>query len=192
MNVNILNQCLNTRLVSPIYFGNDAVRLKLSGKQIDFDAKMKTCSKSNATQDDFEGALLFKLQGYSEWYNMDTLTTETNRNEATHVHMLVACKMKDSEPFVRVALIEHIDGFTWDEDKLKKLYDRNCGWLKKYNDATSYTWFIGDNMTLKTLFKARVLEGKFELGIVISEEKDDYAVRCKDQGSTLSETKAQI
>jgi hypothetical protein len=175
--VNIYNQCSNTRLASSVYFGNDTVSLNLSGEQIGFDTKMKTHSGSNVTQDDFVGALLFKLQRCSNWYNMSISTTETSENESTHVYMLAAWKVKNSTPFVRVALVEHAKEFTWDKYELQKLYDKNYGWLKKCDDVTSYTWFMGDNMALKTLFRARVLEGKFELGIVISEEKDGYAVR---------------
>jgi hypothetical protein len=70
-------------------------------------------------------------------------------------------------------LVEHAKEFTWNEDKLKKLYDANQGWLKKYDKTVSY-----DNMALKTTFKVEDLEGIFELSISISEEEGNmHAMR---------------
>jgi hypothetical protein len=176
--VNILNLCSNTKLVSSVYFGDNVVCSRLSERQIDIDAKMSVNLEINAIQDDFECALLFKLQRYSNWYNTDTLTTETNRNKTTHAYMLVAWKVKESTHFVRVALVEHIKEFAWNEEELRKLYDENRGWLKKCDNNASHTWLMDDGVILKTSFKVIGSEENFELRISISEEeKDDYAMR---------------
>jgi hypothetical protein len=181
--VTIYNQCSNTKLVSPVYFSNGMAYPKLSCQQIEIGTEMGACLEINATQYDFEGALLSKLKIYSnKQYNMGALTTETNKNEAAHVYMLAAWKVKDTKPFVRVVLIKHTKEFTWNEDKLKKLYYENCQWLKEH-DTVSDAWFVDDNMILKTSFKVRDLKGNFELSISISEEeKNDYAMRplCVD------------
>jgi hypothetical protein len=176
--VTIHNQCLNIELVSPVYFGNGAVCPKLSDQQIDISTEMKARFEINTIQDEFEGALLFKLQRHSgNQYSADTSTIETNKNGAKCVQMLAAWKVKDSKPLLHVLLIEHAKEFTWNEDNLKKLYDKNFGWLKEYNDAISDTWLMDDNMALKTSFEVRGLKGNFELSISIFEEKDDYAIR---------------
>jgi hypothetical protein len=63
------------------------------------------------------------------------------------------------------------------------LYYENLGWFNEYNGSTSHTWFLDNNMVLKTSFKIRELKENFELSISISEEeKDDYAMRplCLD------------
>jgi hypothetical protein len=175
--VTIHNQCSNTELVSPVYFGNGAVCPKLSGQQIDISTEMKTNFKINTSQDDFEGAFLFRLKKNAEsddQYNIDTSTTG---NEAEYIYMLVAWKAKDSKPFLYVALVEHTKKFIWDEDKLKEIYNKNRSWLKKYYSTTSDTWFVNDHMVLKTTFKVRDLKENFELSISISEEEDDYAMR---------------
>jgi hypothetical protein len=123
--------------------------------------------------------LLYKLQRYVEsddQRNMDTLTTDTNK--ATQVYMLAAWKVKDSKPFVHVALVEHAKEFTWNGDKLKELYDKNCGWFKKHDNTSSSTWLVDDNNMILTTFRVRVLKENFELSISISEEKrDDNAMR---------------
>jgi hypothetical protein len=184
--VTIHNQCSNTKLVSPVYFGNGAVCPKLSDQQIDIGAKMNDSFKINPTQDEFEGALLYKLQRYFESddrYNVDVSTTETDENEAKCVQLLVAWKMKDSKPFIYVVLVEHAKEFTWDENELRKLYDKNHSRLKECDATISDTWFIDDNVALKTSFKVRGLKGDFELSMSISEEnRDDDAMRpiCVD------------
>jgi hypothetical protein len=177
--VTIQNQCSNFKLESPIYFGNGAVCPKLSGQQIDISTRMNASFEINATEDDFEGALLFKLQRCTDSQrNMNASITGTDKNETAHIYMLVAWKVKDAKPFVRVVLVKHTKEFTWNEDKLRKFCDKNCSWLKKYDNIISDTWFMGDNMMLKTSFKARDLESNFELSIsIFEEEKEDYTIR---------------
>jgi hypothetical protein len=177
--VTIRNQCSNTKLVSPVYFGNGATCPKLSSQQIDICAKTNAHFEINTIQDDFEGALLFKLQRYSNRQrNMNASTTETNKGEVAHVYMLAAWKVMDSKFFVCVVLIEHTKEFTWDESKLEKLYNKNRDWLKEYNDTTIVTWFMDNNIVLKTAFRVRGLKNNFRLSISIFEERgNDYDMK---------------
>jgi hypothetical protein len=177
--ITIHNQCLNTKLVSPVYFSNGAVFPKPFDQQIEIDAALRTCFEIKATQNDFEGALLFKLQGCADsQYNMDTSTIETGRNEPTYVYMLVVWRVTDAKPFAYVTFIEHIKEFTWNEDKLKKLYDKHHWWFKRYDDAISDTWLMDNNVILRTTLKVKILKGNFELSISVSkEEKYDDAIR---------------
>jgi hypothetical protein len=91
--VNIHNQCSSTELISPVYFGNGAVCPKQSNQQIVIGTEMKTLFEIYTSQDEFEGALLYKLQRYAEpedQNNIDTSITETDKSDTTYVHMLVA------------------------------------------------------------------------------------------------------
>jgi hypothetical protein len=170
--VAIHNRCSNIKLVSPVYFCNGTVYSKLSDQQIDIGTKMNASFEISAAQSKFEGALLFKLQRhFNDWCNMDALTTETNEREEKCVQLLIAYKVKDSKVILHVALVEHANEFTWDENKLKKLYDKNRSWLNEYNNTMSYSWFMDDNMTLKTTFGSRDLNGALEINISISEEE---------------------
>jgi hypothetical protein len=175
----IHNQCLNTELISPIYFGNGTVCPKLSGQQIDINTAMKIRFEICAIQNEFKGALLYKLQrNLHDQCRIDASTTETNRNEAIYVYMFVAWKMKDSKPFICVVLVECTKEFAWNQGRLMKLYDKNHNLFKKYDETISDTWFLGDSMTLKTSFKVRSSEKNFELSVSISEEeRDDYAMK---------------
>jgi hypothetical protein len=176
--VTIHNQCPNTKLASPIYFGDGVVCPRLSNQQLDIGTAVRACFEINTTQDVSKGALLFKLQKYSnEQYNTDTSTTDTDKNVAKCVYMLVAWSMWYSILSTHVTLIEHTNEFTWDEDKLNKLYDKNCDWLKEYYDTLSDTWLIDYNVIFKTTLEVKFLRGNPEVSISISEGKDDYAIK---------------
>jgi hypothetical protein len=177
--INVLNLCSNAKLASPIFFGDGVVCPKLSDSRIDIGTKTSTSFEINATEDEFEGALLFKLQRYADSKrDMNASTTETDKNNATCVHMLAIWKVNDSKLFVRTVLVEHTKGFAWNGDKLKELYHKNRSWLKEYDDTISDTWLVDTNMILKTSFRAGNLKRTIELSISISErEKDDYAMR---------------
>jgi hypothetical protein len=140
----IHNQCLNTMLATPVYLCNGTISLKLLDQQIDIGAKVRTSFEIDTIKNKFEGVLLFKLKRHVEsdvQHSMNTSTTETDENEVTHVYMLVIWEVKDAKSFAHVALVEHTIAFNWDKDKLKKLYDKNHSWFRKYNN-TSVTWFV--------------------------------------------------
>jgi sulfite reductase alpha subunit-like flavoprotein len=171
----IHNQCSSTKLVSPVYFINGATRRslyqypKLFDQQIDIGTEVWTSFEIDTIKNKFEGALLFKL---------NTSTTETNKDGATQLHILVTWKVKGAKSFTYVALIKHTKSFTWNKDKLKNLYDKNHSRLKKYDGITPDIWLMDDSMTLKALFEVMCLKGILKLCISISEEKrDDYAMR---------------
>jgi hypothetical protein len=166
-------------LISPVCFSGGAICPKLSDRQIDTGTKVWTGFKIDTIENKFEGALLFKLGKHVKSDDRrNTVTSTAEINEATHVHMIVAWKVKNAKPFAYIALVEHTKEFIWSEDKLKKLYNKNHGWLKEYDDTISETWFMDSNMVLKTSFSSSKLKGIFELSISISEgEKSDHTMR---------------
>jgi hypothetical protein len=177
----IHNQCSNVKLASPVYFANGAVCPKLSDQQIGIDAKMSAGFEIYATRDDFEGALIYKLQRYVEpaiRHNMDTLAIDTGNNKTKCVQIFMAWKVKDAKPFVYAVLIEHTKELIWNEDKLKRLYYENHNRFKECDDTISDTWYMDDNMTLQTTFRVGDLKRTRELEISVSEEeRDEYAMR---------------
>jgi hypothetical protein len=179
--ISIHNQCSNTVLAAPVYFCNGAMSPKLFDQQIGIGTEAKTSFKIDTIKNKFEGILLFKLKKHvvsDDRQNTDTSSAETAENEANHIHMLVICEVKDAKSFAYVALVEDAKVFTWNEDKLKKLYDKNCGWLKKYNDTISDIWLVDNHTTLKMTFNVRNSKKDFELSVFISEEeRNDVAMR---------------
>jgi hypothetical protein len=160
--ITIHNQCASIMLMAPVYFCNGAMNPKLFDHQIDIGTEASISFEIDTIRNKFESALLFKLEKHVKsdgQQNMNTSTTEVDKNETMHTHMLVICEANDAKCFAYVALVEDIKAFAWDEDKLKELHNKNCGWLKKHNDIVSDIWL-------------------FELNISISEEgRNDYATR---------------
>jgi hypothetical protein len=166
----IHNQCSNIKLTSPVYFCNGAACSELSDQRVDIDARISASFEINTIQDDFEGALLFRLQRYSNRQrNMDESITETN--EATCIQMLIVWEVKDSKSFVCVLWVEHTKAFTWDKDKLKKLYNKNLNWFKEFDYFRINTWIMDNHIALKTIFNASDLKRIPKLDVSISEER---------------------
>jgi hypothetical protein len=184
MKVNIHNQCSNTKLVSPIYFGNGVVHPKLSDRRIDIGTRRKACFEINATQNEFKGVFLFKLKKKNRLsiYSSNLFKRRKYSNsKAKCVQMLIAWKVKNSKLFLYVALVKHPKGFTWNEDYLKKLYDKNHDWLKEYNSARSDTWLMDGDIVLKTTVSVRDLKEIIELNISISKgEKSNFDMKPLD------------
>jgi hypothetical protein len=179
--VTIRSRYPNIKLVSPVYFGSGVVCPKLYNQQVDINTAMRACFEINTTQDEFEGALLFKLQRHTDnQHNIDTSTTKTDGK--THVYMLIAWKVKDVKLFAYLVLVEYVKEFTWNEDKLKKLYYENRSQLKEYDDTISDIWSLNDNMVLQTSLDASDLRGNPKFSISISEEEYKYAMKplCVD------------
>jgi hypothetical protein len=175
--ITIHNQCSNTELISPVYFGNGMVFSKPSGQQMDIGTKTKSHFEIRVTQDEFEGALLYELQRYSGWSHNDILTAKTV-TKPKRIQMLMVWKKSDSVSFVHIVFLKNIRGFKWKENKLRKLYDKNYDRLERYDDTTSYEWLIDDKTVLETEFEIRDLQISFELDIFIYEkERNGYAMR---------------
>jgi hypothetical protein len=170
----IHNQCSKTELISPVYFGNDSVFLELSSQQIDVKTTMRPYFEVNATQDEFVRVLLYKLQKHSSWPHED-ISTAMTAAEPTCIYMLIVWKIKDSMHLMHVALLESIRKFKWNEENLKKFYDKNSNRLKGYNDSTLIAWAIDNSTVLITKFQVKKIP---ELSISISEErKGGYAIK---------------
>jgi CHAD domain-containing protein len=166
-------------LVSPVYFSNGAECLELSDQQIDTGTEMKASFEIDTIRNKFEGALLFKLQkSPGSQQDMDASTTEIDKNESTYIYILVAWKVKGFKHSLYVVLVEHTNEFAWNEDELRKLYDKNHDQFEQYDDIISDTWSVDDNMVLKISSSTKELKGIHEMSISISEENtSDHAMR---------------
>jgi hypothetical protein len=162
----IHNQCLNVDLVYPTYITDDGLEChKPPNYKVRAENIMKSGFIIKSNNASF-GLLMYKLQREKKYES-----AETGEDTSNNVHLLVIWRIsKSKELHAGVLLVEHT--------KLKKLYHENHGRLKEYNNTTSDTWFMDDNMALKTLFNAKDLKGNLELSIFIFEEKKrDYAMR---------------
>jgi hypothetical protein len=178
LNIAIYSQYSGLELTSPVYFSTGACHVSLSQKTNAVNA-LEVSSGIDSDQKDLKGALLYKLQikHANRADNQFDNSITPNKNIEKSIHLFVFWNVGDHDYEFRVCLIEFDNEFTWNEDKLRKLYDKNRDQLKKYNGIISSTWITGNNMILKTSSRINYLEENSELNITISEEKDDYAIR---------------
>jgi hypothetical protein len=153
-NVTINNRCSNIELTSPVYFTKDNTCHTHLPQQVDSKSEIKVKFKAGINQDTFGGVLLYRLQ----W----------KEDVSTGTQLLVIWGCKSDNLYSHVRLIEHESTLTWNEDKLKILYDV---YNSQYNmDVIIEKWLLDDNTKLKT--KYEISRGGLEINIIISEEKD--------------------
>jgi hypothetical protein len=166
--LNIHNLYFDVDLVSPIYITGDGLEFH---RPLDYKVYAGDTMGSgfiiNKSDDESYGVLIYKLQR-----RQSHESTEIGEDTSIDVHLLVIwCIPKPNELYADVLLVEHAKAFTWNRNKLNKLYHENHDRLKGCNNTILNTWFMDNNMVLKTVFSARDLKGNPELSISISEEK---------------------
>jgi hypothetical protein len=170
--LNIHNQCLDVDLVSPVYVTSDGLECH---RAPDYKVYARNTMRSGfiiKSNDASFGILIYRLQR-----GQSRVSAEINKDTSNAVQLLVIWKFFGfNELYAYVLLMECDKGFTWNEDKLNKLYHENHDRLKKYTSILD-TWFMDNSMALKTTFSTRDLKGNPELSISISEERDEYAIK---------------
>jgi hypothetical protein len=174
LELNIHNQCSNVGLMSPMYitgYGLESHRPPCYKVYVGDTMRSRFIIKSYLWS---YGVLIYRLQKRQSYES-----TETDEDISNAICLLVAWRISESnELYADVLLLEHAKDFIWNEDKLNKLYYENDGRLKEYNGTISESWFMDDNMALRTILNARDLKGAPELSIFIFEEKkSNYVMR---------------
>jgi hypothetical protein len=172
--LNIHNQCWDAGLVSPVYVtGNGLECHRPPDYRVYAGDTIRSGFIINETDDGSYGVLIYRLQRRQSYRSAGASEDTSNG-----VHLFVVWEISEpKELYADVLLIEYTKAFSWNRDKLNKLYHENRDRLKECNDIISDTWLVDNNMVLKTSFSVRDLKGNPELSIYISEERDDYAMR---------------
>jgi hypothetical protein len=138
------------------YFIKDTTYHIQFPQQVNTNCIMKASLMTGIDRDTFGGALLYHLQRKE-----DTLIS-------TQLLMLWECKY--GLIYLDTLLIEHESTFTWNEDKLKRL------WHVHHSRYDTYSiigrWLLNDNTMLRTVCEA--LHKGFEMMVIISEEQYRY------------------
>jgi hypothetical protein len=172
--LDIHNQCLNVNLASPIYINGDGLEChRPPDYKVYAGDTMRSGFMINKLDDESYGVLTYRLQR-----RQSHGFTETGENTSSATHLLVIWRIsRFKKLYADVLLVEHAKAFTWNEDKLNKLYHENHDQLKECNGTISDTLSMDDNMILKTTFSARFLRENSELSVSISEERYEHAIR---------------
>jgi hypothetical protein len=166
LNITIYNQYPGLELASPVYCSN-GTECHVSPSQ-----QMNTIEASFGIafrQRNFKGALLYKLQRKhaSRADNQPSTSTASIKDATTSIYLLVSWNVGDYNREFRVCLIEYVDNFVWDEDKLWALCDRCIYQFYVPYESNVITWSMKDGSVIKT--KRSVTYGlDYKLDISIS------------------------
>jgi hypothetical protein len=149
--ITVHNQCSDFELVSPVYFGHNAIWLKPPCQKVDANTIISASFGKNAFQREFESALIYKLQRKRSLVsgNQSGTNDTSIENSSTSLQLLVMWMpgYEFYKFYVRVILINHSDAITWNEDKLKELYSVHFELFKDYYYVKN-TWSSGDRAML--------------------------------------------
>jgi hypothetical protein len=161
------NRCTNIKLTSPIYFIKDAACPIQFPQQVNSESTMKVSFKTDIDQATFGGALLYHLQKREDesgdW-------SDTDEDESISIKLLVIWGCKSDCFYSRAYIILHESTFTWNEEKLKMLYNL---YNSQYQLCTKTgEWWLHVDLMLKTKCKRR--HAGLEIVVSISEEYLKY------------------
>jgi hypothetical protein len=171
--LDIHNRCSNIDLVTPMYVTGDGLECYRTPGYKVYTSDIMRSSFIIKSNNKSYGVIIYRLQRRQKHES-----AEISKDTSSDIYLLVVWRISESnELYANVLMIEHIKTLIWNEDNLNKLYRENHDRLKKCTDTMSDTWFMDNNVALKTTFSTSDLKGNHELSISISEERDEYAIK---------------
>jgi hypothetical protein len=146
------NQCSDFELVSPVYFGYNAIWHIPPDQKVDANTVTRASFGRNIAKDESASALIYKLQRKkclesNDQFDGDSTFTE---DTSTSLRLLVIWKSDDwLRSSVRALLIKHSNTITWNEDTLEKLHSMYIGLLRD-DDIVKDIWLLDDATVLMT------------------------------------------
>jgi hypothetical protein len=170
ISLSIFNAHEDINLTSPVHFIHGGKWHVAPDQEIDAIDVMRNYLEFDSGQDILEGALVYKIQ--REHAESD----EVIQDESKSVHLLVAWYVDQTKGSdVRALLVEHDKGLNWDEDKLKKLYQRHWHSFDAWISPTGCIWLLDDATVLSVGVDA--VNGDYRWDIVIAEGEGDNIER---------------
>jgi hypothetical protein len=157
-------------LACPVYCSNGTTCHVSSSQQAGIGTTIEASFGIDSQQEDFKGALLYKLQRkyVTRTDNRtDSNTTSINNTETT-MYLLVVWDVSDYQRGFRVCIIESIDNFTWNEAALCALYRKYNPVLQMHYKSNLIIWSMHDGAMMKTRYDI-TYGSDYKLDIVISE-----------------------
>jgi hypothetical protein len=173
----IYNQCSDFELVSPAYFGHNAIWHIPPDQKVDTNTVTRASLGRGIAKNEFASALSYKLQRkkQSESNNQHNADNTFTEYTSTSLQLLVIWGYNiryKNKPSVRALLIKHNNTITWDEDTLEKLYSMYFALLKDdYN--TEETWLLDDATVLVTTSKCKDMNRATKITISEGTKEDD-------------------
>jgi hypothetical protein len=168
------NQCSDFELISPAYFGHNAVWIKPPDQKVGTNAITRSSFGEEMFASAFASALLYKLQRkkHPESNGQSNVDSTFTEETSTSLQLLVIWRYNDAyRCCIRVLLIKHSNTITWNEDTLEKLHSMHLS-LCRDDGIIEDTWSLDDETVLMTTSK-RGMSRAFEITISEVTRKDD-------------------
>jgi hypothetical protein len=152
ISVPIHNQCSDFELISPVYFGRNALWIRPPGQKVDANAITGASFGEEIFTTEFTSALLYKLQrkNHPKPNNQPNVDGSFTEDSPTSLQLLVIWRYNVEHGFyVRALLIKHSNTIIWDEDTLEKLHSMHLS-LCKNDVIIEDTWLLDDAVVLMT------------------------------------------
>jgi hypothetical protein len=170
----VLNKCSYFELVSPTYFGHNAIWYIPPDQKVDTNAATKASFGRDVTKDEFINALIYKLQRKkcSESNDQSSADSAFTEDTSANIQLLVIWSLNKYEIYVRALLIKHNNTIIWNEDTLEKLQSM---YLAPHRDNydTKDTWLLDDATMLMTTLKWKKMRHTTEIIITEGIKEDD-------------------
>jgi hypothetical protein len=152
-------------MISPVYFIHGGKWHISPGQEIGVRTVMKSRIEFDSVQDILDGALVYKIQ------RKHAESDEFIQDESKNIQLLIAWRGDHTKGLdVRVLLVEQSKKFNWDEDKLKRLYQKYWHPLDAWVDFIGNNWLLDDATVLGAEVDA--MNGGYRWDIHISERKE--------------------
>jgi hypothetical protein len=130
-------------------------------QEIDVDTVMRNRLEFDFEQVVLEGALLYQIR------RKHTKFAKSAHNESKSTQLLVVWHAENTKGLdMRSLLIEHDKEFNWDEDKLRRLYQKYWHSLSAWINLDKSNWLLNSTTALETTIK--VMNGDYRWDIFIS------------------------
>jgi hypothetical protein len=170
VSLNIYNWREDIDLISPVYFIHGGKCHIVADQKIDNDAVMSNLLEFDSKQDIQCGILIYRMQ------KKHIKSGKLIQDEFKHIQLLVVWRIDHTEGLnIRALMIEH-KKLDWNEDKLRRLYQKCWHPLDILINPIRRNWLLDDATVLTTVVS--VMNGGYKWNVFIPEERtSDYVMR---------------
>jgi hypothetical protein len=179
--VNIQNQCSNFELTLPIYFCDNAVCDETPNQRVPSEDSTAAKFRVKFSRFMLQGAILYEVRATSTPSNETDANNSmavTNGSIPVKMQFLVAWKIsRHNDPFLFIALLEHGSNFTWNEGRLRQLFEEHSNRLRPMSGRSEATWLMQDGIVLKTEM-GTIHRRQYKLKVIVSDVKDKHTTNA--------------
>jgi hypothetical protein len=175
ISVPIHNQCSDFELISPVYFGRNAIWIMPPDQKVDANAMTRASFGEEMFTTEFASALLYKLQRKKPLESNDQSNTDSTfvKDLSASLQLLVIWRYNiEHDLSVRALLIKHSNIITWNEETLEKLHSMHLALLRD-DIIVEDAWLLDDATVLVTTSKWKKDSYAFEITISEGTKTDD-------------------